>query len=343
MHIGVVGINHKLANVSLRETIAKACQRRFFLENPLKNGTFVLLSTCNRSELYFSAEDMVQAHSEILAILKEEITHEFEQKLYTFFGFDCFLHLAKVTTGLDSAIIAETEIQGQVKLAYEAAIALRSLCKELHFLFQKCLKVGKEMRTQYLFTKLLPDLEHALFLHAHEFFEGNLPSVLFVGTSEINLKIARFLKQQGTNDITFCNRSRASSLAISREMGCQVLEWEELTSKWHHFPWLICATKSPNYLLTEGQRCTKKRLLIDLSVPRNIDPRLEQGETILLNIDHLDQLLETRRRFLEEQLYTTEISLLNAVQRLTTTFRTRNQHFRDSEEMGSHRGYYQVR
>lgn len=328
MQIGIVGVNHKLANVGLRETIAKACQRRFFLENPLKRGAFVLLSTCNRSELYFSAEDLVETHQQILAILKEEIAQEFEQKLYTFFGPDCFLHLAKVTTGLDSAIIAESEIQGQVKLAYEAASSVRDLCKELHFLFQKCLKVGKEMRTQHLFTKRLPDLEHALYFHAREFFEGILPPVLFVGTSEINLKIARFFKQQGFHDITFCNRSEASNRAARREMGCHLLTWENLSEQWHYFQWVICATKSPNYLLSEAHAVDlpkEKKLLVDLSVPRNIDPRLECDATTLLNIDHLQRLVDDRRRFLEQQVIRTENSLLEAVQRQIDAFRFKDQ------------------
>ena len=88
MHIGVIGINHKLAPVALRETIAKACARRFALGNPLTDATFVLLSTCNRCELYFHAPSLSLGHEQILSILKEQIQEDFDQKLYTFFGYD---------------------------------------------------------------------------------------------------------------------------------------------------------------------------------------------------------------------------------------------------------------
>src|SRR5262249_51645888 len=122
MRIGVVGINHKLADLKLRETLAKACQRRFGPgQSTHGSHTFILLSTCNRTEVYFSSEDLAQSHSYFLSILNQEVDEDFDQKLYSYFGKDCFLHLSRVTSGLDSAIVAETEIQGQVKSAYENA------------------------------------------------------------------------------------------------------------------------------------------------------------------------------------------------------------------------------
>lgn len=323
MQIGVIGVNYKLANVGLREMIARACQRRFFLGNPLKEGTFVLLSTCNRSELYFSAVDMVQTHQHILAILKEEIEQEFEQKLYSFFGIDCFLHLARVTIGLDSAIIAETEIQGQVRLAYDAAMSLRTLCKELHFLFQKCLKIGKEIRSNHLPVEKLPGLEQALLFHTLDFFKHNVPPILFIGASGINIKIARFFKRRGYHHITFCNRSEESCFQISQEIGSHILQWHDLADNWTDFECVVCATKSPHYILTEAQDSPKKRLLIDLAVPRNIDPKLESEETTLLNIDQLQQSLDTRRLCLKQQVALTEKSLLVMVSNQITNFQLR--------------------
>ncbi len=299
MRIGVVGINHKLAPVDLRERVAAAFQRHFCLENPLKSfseeSPFILLSTCNRSELYFSAPDLAYAHQAILALLKKELSDDFEQKLYTFFGLDCFLHLAKVTAGLDSAIIAETEIQGQVKGAYETACGLRSLCSELHFLFQKSLKIGKEVRSRYQIEKSLPDLEHALFFHATDFLKKSTFRTLFVGASEINLKIAHFFMQKGQL-ITFCNRTPISSLPFN------AIGWHELQNAWKEFELVVCATKSPHYLLHPCEQAPQQQLLVDLSVPRNIDPMLAQGRRHLLNIDHLQLFLQSRRSLVESQL-----------------------------------------
>jgi glutamyl-tRNA reductase len=324
MNICVIGLNHKLADLTLRELVAKACQRRFFLENPLGNGSFVLLSTCNRCELYFSTNDMVASHQRILQILKEEIPidHfiEIEQRFYTFFGIDCFVHLASVTAGLDSAIIAETEIQGQVRSAYTAAVEVRPLSKELHFLFQKSLKIGKKVRRGYVFEKSLPDLEHAILLYAMSHFDGSLPQALFIGASEINIKIARFFKQKKLG-FAFCNRSKTSVLD---ELSCPVLPWHHL-SVWQTFDWVICATKSPSYIIHSHEQIinrTRPQLLIDLSVPRNIDPKITIAT--LVNIDYLQQLLESRKEVLVNQIKQAEKHLASCVEQHIAHFFSQN-------------------
>jgi glutamyl-tRNA reductase len=320
MHIGIIGINHKLADLLLREAIAKACQRRFSLENPLHDGSIVLLSTCNRTELYFSAEDLVLAHQKILSILKTEVEIDFEQKLYTFFGLDCFLHLAKVTAGLDSAILAETEIQGQVKCAYEAGAALRTLSKDLHFAFQKCLKIGKEVRHGFEKFTSAPDLRHALFKTAKDHFGQTLPPVLFVGASEINLKIAQFLKQKGVKNIAFSNRSEAVFPYLIKEFNASVLPWNQLNDEWEKYEIVICATKCPHYILQNKIEKNGDKLLIDLAVPRNIDPALSSDSIKLLNIDDLQQLLDARKEALTESLEHSEDTIRTQVIRQISSF-----------------------
>jgi len=152
MRIGLVGINHKLASLSLRESLAKAFRKCFGNSHP-----FILLLTCNRIELYFSSPDLAATHTAILSALKKETSCECDQKLYSFFGMECFLHLAKVTAGFDSAIMAETEIQGQVKQAYEEALKSKKLPSELHFLFQKSLHISKLCRSKYDLGRGMPE------------------------------------------------------------------------------------------------------------------------------------------------------------------------------------------
>ena len=324
MQIGVVGINHKLAHVELREAIAKACTRRFGLGNPLLGATFVLLSTCNRCELYFHAESPTYSHEQILSILKEEVNAHFDQKLYTFFGYDCFLHLARVTSGLDSAIIAETEIQGQVKTAYETATTLRSLPKDLHFLFQKSLKIAKDVRREHLLSCHLPNLEHALFWQAREYFEEPLPAPLFIGTSDINLKIARFLKQKGVQNLHFCNRTDSSSARVARELSGKSVSWKELKSCWQEFDFIISATKCPHHIIEEAPEHTRKTLLIDLAVPRNINPNLSSPTCKVCNIDDLNQLLETRKAHLVQKVISAESYVTSLVKRSVALFRAKS-------------------
>ena len=111
----MVGINYKLADLKLREQLAKSCLRHFGTSNAVQPPHyFIILSTCNRTEVYFQSENLRHPYLH-LKHLREDVVEDFNQKLYSYFGQSCLLHLCRVTTGLDSAIVAETEIQGQVK------------------------------------------------------------------------------------------------------------------------------------------------------------------------------------------------------------------------------------
>src|SRR5690242_16112034 len=100
MRIGVIGVNHKSAQLYLREMVAKACYRRLHGESPIvEKLACIPLLTCHRSEVYFSAEDLAAAHSALLNIFREEVAEPFEHALYAYFGSDCFEHLAQVTAG----------------------------------------------------------------------------------------------------------------------------------------------------------------------------------------------------------------------------------------------------
>lgn len=297
MRIGVIGVNRKQADLKSRETVARALERRFESFHCYDcNSAFVLLSTCNRTEIYFSSEDLPTTHSYLLNLFLRDLPSGFDQKLYSFFEGDCFKHLARVATGLDSAILLETEIQGQVKLAYEKALRIKHLPKEMHFLFQKCLKIGKQVRSTLSFSRAMPEVDSGVFQAVQTHLQDLSKSrVLFVGASEINLKVLRFFKQQNFASLTLCNRSLARAKEIASNEGVELIAWEEL-SNWHDFDVVIVATKHPDYLLTHQTTSQKPRVLIDLAVPRNIDPALADSGAALYNIDQLDKMIAKGRR-----------------------------------------------
>lgn len=292
MLIGILGINHKSASLALREKLAKACCKRFHPFH-LHSFDFVPISTCNRTEIYFSSSDLAKTQTHLLNILREEIAEEFEHRVYSYFGIDAFLHLARVTSGMDSAIIGETEIQGQVKQAYETASG-RRLAHSLHFLFQKSLKIGKEVRSKSLLDRGLPTLEDVIFVKAGEYL-GDLreKKILFVGVSKINQKIFNRFVQKGVEGIAFCNRSESKleSLPVSS------LPWKSL-HLWQTYDLVIFGTKSPDFLIhVQTIIGSRQRLLIDLCVPRNVDPRLGRRPHItLLNIDQLNREIDRKRK-----------------------------------------------
>ena len=210
MKIGVIGINHKLAQIDLREKIALALnlvsQMLKFIDTDILHIT---LSTCNRTEFFFSSKDLTATHALIISLLRQKIAEEFEQKLYSFFGFDCFLHLCRVSLGLDSAIIGETEIAGQVKRAYEAARTAQNLNFDLHFLFQKNLAISKKIRSKFCQPPNLKfNQNDNFFYQIAKIIEQTSPQkTLIVGASEINKKIIARLSLERKQSLFICNRT----------------------------------------------------------------------------------------------------------------------------------------
>lgn len=304
MRVGVIGINHKLADLGLRESFAKICQRWFCTTNPIHGEhTLVLLTTCNRTEVYFCSSDLTYTHSYILRVLSQNLStleDGFDQKLYSYFGHDCFKHLVRVTAGLDSAIVAETEIQNQVKVAYESAKEYFTLPSDMHYLFQKALKIGKQIRTELPLGPGVPDLEHAILsVGSTTFANPEQAQILFVGSSDINRKVITFLIGKKFENITICNRTQESAHALAQKYCIKTIEWLKI-SEWHQFDWIIFGTKSSEYLISRHDtrhRNLSHKLIIDLSVPRNVEPKLCSDPRItLLNIDQINLSLRTRKQ-----------------------------------------------
>lgn len=349
MHVGVIGINHKLADLKLREQLAKACHKWF---HPLQASceelrSCILLSTCNRTEIYFSASNLAEMHSYLLNMLRVDSDEAFEHKLYSYFGVDCFNHLARVTAGLDSAIIGETEIQGQVKTAYEQVSHIYKIPSSLHIIFQKSLSIGKKIRNQFSLGNTLPSIEQAIFQTGMHFFSDlNQVKILFIGASEINCKILNYFWLKKINDITICNRTDDAARLIAENKNLQILNWSSF-DQWHAFDWLIFGTKCPHYLLTEKNLPLdfSNKLIIDLSVPRNVDPKLcKDPRMTLWNIDQINRLLQIKNRNLNKILKEAEKKVALMAQELNSRYllkdQIRIQHFQDSVETELHPGYY---
>ena len=275
--------------------------------------------------------DLAVTHSVILQLLRQEIDSPFEHNLYSYFGDECFTHLAKVVAGLDSVILGESEIQRQVKKAYENALLYRpSLPSALHFLFQKSFKIAKELRSSTFFPKGSISIESALF-HLFEQFGDKQCPVLFVGNSAINRKILTFFRRKGVQNLTLCTRSiySAQELLTDSDRQLKLIDWQML-NHWQDFPVVICGTNQTNYLMTPAQLNNEKpiqtRLLVDLCVPRNVNPQIGRHPQItLFNIEEVSQLLRVKEgRFLQEILLCKE-SLHGLVERQLRVFQQKEE------------------
>lgn len=316
LQIGILGINFKTADLQLREAIARGAQslsgeRAIFFPHPT-----VLLSTCNRTEIYFSADDLAAAHSDLLAHLRLQIEPPFEHRLYSYFGMDCFVHLCRVASGLDSAILAETEIQRQVKVAYAHSRGLPSC---LHYIFQKALKVSKGVRSEFELERGAPTLYGTIWQLA-----GDFKKVLLVGYSEINRGLISFLMHKGVRDISVCTRT-PDSVKIE---GIRVYDRSALHF-WQNFDLIVCASKAEKYLIT-GQGSCKNRIF-DLSVPRNVDPNVG---AVIYNIEQINLIIEQKRS--SQHLDLSERHILENVTRLAHIYKLKTQRFQESVEMELH-------
>ena len=307
MQIGVVGINHKNASLAIREKLAQVCHKRLGHRDAfIGDRSFVLLSTCNRTEIYFTAPYLSETHTYLLHLIRPDIHPTLDQKLYSFFGDDCFTHLCRVTAGLDSAIVGESEIQRQVKCAYQDTAEVRSLPSILHFAFQKALKIGKDLRTEFPLSGSIPQLDQGI-LHIgnhfhHQFLERPF---LFIGASQTNRHLIHFFKQKKASSLTLINRTDSTSYTLSLQENIHFLPWKHLHA-WIDYDTIILGTKSPTPLI-HACALSSPKLILDLSVPRNADPSLSyQPQVTLYNIDQINRLLNYRQKKLNHLLIQAE-------------------------------------
>jgi glutamyl-tRNA reductase len=305
--IGVIGLNFKTADLSFREQIANGAaslsgeRARFFLHPT------VLLSTCNRTEIYFSAEDLSRAHGDLLAFLRMQIAVPFEHRLYSYFGVDCFTHLCRVTAGLDSAILAESEIQRQVKTSYAASARCLQLPAPLHYAFQKALKIGKAVRTCFPQTCAQPTLARTIWGLMRE---GPWPrQILFVGNSELNRQMIRYFHQKHVGAMTLATREPGAV----QVPGCFVAS-RSILAEWPRFDAIICASTASGYLIQGGS--DRFHWLFDLSVPRTVDPNLCAPLAAHYNIEEINRIILARQSGHRSELKAGEQLVREHVQKL---------------------------
>ena len=323
MRIGVLGINFKSGEIHIREFVSQACQKGISrLSEVARKYACVVLTTCNRVEIFFSAPDLAEAHSELLHLLKEEIPIPFEHKLYSYFGCDCFMHLAQVTSGLDSAIVAESEIQRQVKLAYEQTLLHYPLPSCMHYLFQKSLKLGKEIRSSLSFSQSQVTLAKILFeISEHLLKDLSSIPLLFIGNSEINRRTMAYFKRKGVEDMTLCTRSLSSAQEMAEKKRLKLLPWQKL-SAWKDYPLVICASNAPHHIVCAPfDKGHSARLVFDLSMPRNVDPALSRHpELTLINMEQLTGMMESRQSKNALEIDRAESIILKGVHRYVQAF-----------------------
>ena len=301
MNILCAGINHRTARLGVRERFAVAPEETPALLSDLRSvegvSGAVVLSTCNRVEIYASGLCPVRALDGFREILSSRAG--VEAPLYHHDTPHAVRHLFRVASGLDSMVIGETEILGQVKRAYSAASEAGTATRTMHKLFQHAFRVAKSVRTETRITSGPTSVGSVAVELAEKIF-GDLTNlrVLLLGAGEISERTARSLQSRGVRSMVVSNRTYERAASLAAEIGGMAIHFDHWDKAAADADILISSTNADGRLVTPGKlapvmkgRGDRPLFVIDLAVPRDADPAINDMEGVFLHdVDSLQQI-----------------------------------------------------
>jgi glutamyl-tRNA reductase len=311
MDLVILGLSHHTAPVQLREKLDfskrpnETYLTRLAALEAVRSG--MVLSTCNRVEVYAAGvgeQDLLRDTERFLAAFADLDGSEVRPHLYTRVNRDAVRHLFRVAASLDSLVVGEPQILGQVKEAYFDARGFSLTDPFFDRLLQRAFSVAKRIRSETRIAEQAVSVSYAA-VELAEKIHGDLAGkqVMVIGAGEMAELAARNLKRRGVEGIFFVNRSYDHSVDLAKEFGgtpAQLTEWEHLLPR---VDVVIVSTAAPHYLVTVDpvRRAMEQRkqapvLMIDISVPRNIDPAVHDLENVYLyNVDDLEGIVAENR------------------------------------------------
>ena len=301
MNIGVVGVNHNLAPINVREAVSFTDTKKIEAINILLDreiDEIVILSTCNRSEIYISGENIQQKVDEVANFYKDYFgVKDIEQYLFKKTNLEAIQHLFDVTAGLDSLVVGEDQILGQVKDAHEFCMKLGATKKVFNKLFRDAVTTSKEIKTitkisqqplsiSYIGVKLLKEKMGTL--------EGK--NALIVGLGKMNLLTLNHLEEENVKNIYIANRNIEKTKEIENKFDNIIpIEYSDRHKiiQEKSIDIVISATSSPHLVIKydDMPKLDKKIYIMDIALPRDIDTKLKELNYVeLYDIDDLKEI-----------------------------------------------------
>jgi glutamyl-tRNA reductase len=308
MHIIAFGINHKTAPIEMREQLALNAAH---IESTLRElcatqaaNEAIILSTCNRTELYVDApraQALVRWLMQKIPLSLKQGSWDMAQQstksyFYRHYGEAAVRHMMRVASGLDSMVLGEPEILGQMKQAFGLAKKVGTVGKKLDPLFQSIFSTAKQVRSETGVGLHSLSMPYAIVQLAGQIFaDVRQCRVLLIGAGDMIARTATYLHQQGVHDVTIANRSLHRVGALANHFHLRPIDLRDIPVYLPQVDWVISATGSELPILGKGMvetalkaRRHRPMLMVDLAMPRDIEPQIEQLKDVYLY--HLDDL-----------------------------------------------------
>lgn len=309
MKVLVIGLNHKIADVDVREKLA-------FQGDKLEEGLMrfrelpgieeaMIISTCNRVELYAHIQDTTQATESVKSFLAEfhNIKREaLESSLYIYDDIGAVRHVFRVAASLDSMVLGEPQILGQLKDAFELALGKKTTGILLNKLMKKAISVAKRVRTETKIAENAVSISFAAVELAKKIFTDLSTRVfMLLGAGEMAELAAKHLIGNGVKEVLVSNRTYDRACDLAQDFNGKPIKFDEFIQEMVRTDIMICSTGAPHYILTKAQmqkvmkeRKQRQVFIIDISVPRNIDPAINDLDNVYLyNVDDLQGVVDS--------------------------------------------------
>lgn len=298
MTVVAIGLNHRSAPLEVLESMTLSSDEIPKALAELTNGEFVseavVLSTCNRTEVYVHAERFHDAYREVrnsLAVLTGTSPDLFSDHLYVHFQDEAVDHLFSVAAGLDSAVLGEHEILGQIRTASDTAKAEGTVGSVLAPLFEHAISSGRRVRTDTAIGRRTASISQAaVSLVTDRIGDLDAKHVLLVGAGEVGAGVATALTRSASVDLVVTNRTASKAETIADNLGGATVPFSGLSDALHNADVIISATGAPGAVISAadmikaGAGRSGRVLVLDLAVPRDVDPAV-------LALDHVDLLV----------------------------------------------------
>ncbi|MBI3353193.1 MAG: glutamyl-tRNA reductase [Nitrospirae bacterium] len=344
MNIVLIGLNHKTAPVEVREKFSfpEALLGNYLtqmLASPLVTEGLIL-STCNRVEICATTDNIPECFDYLSQFLYENQKQgpsipfkQFVQYLYYYSSVDAVSHLFRVSSSLDSMVVGEPQISGQLKEAFDYAMINKSTGVILNKLFKKAISVAKRIRSQTKISENAVSVSYAAVGLAKKIF-GDLTgkTVLLVGAGEMSELAARHLINNGVKNVMVTNRNFQRAVELAREFNGTSIKFDDLEAEFPEADIVICSTGAPYYLIhcemVESAIASRKNrpiFLVDISVPRNIDPKINALKNVFLyNIDDLQSVIEANLKERQKEAEKAELIVSEEVETMDRWLKSLN-------------------